>query len=268
MGRRPYIAGNWKMNKTGFEAEDFVFALLPQIAGDDIAEVVICAPFTTLGNVIDSSRGTRIKVAAQNMHQADSGAFTGEVSAGMLRDLDVRAVVLGHSERRQFFGETDDALREKLPVALANELEPIFCVGETDAEREAGETEAVLTRQVQAGLADVAPDKLGDVVMAAAGVVALEKAVVAYEPVWAIGTGKNATCEQAQEVHAFIRGKVAGQDARIASSLRILYGGSVKAANAAELFAAPDVDGGLVGGASIQANEFVEICRAASTARA
>src|SRR4051794_16615731 len=148
--RRPYIAGNWKMNKTGFEAEDFVFALLPQIAGDDISEVVICAPFTALSNVIDSSRGTRIKVAAQNMHEAESGAFTGEVSAGMLRDIDVRAVVLGHSERRQYFNETDAALAAKVVVALENDLEPILCVGETDAQREAGETEAVLKTQVEA----------------------------------------------------------------------------------------------------------------------
>lgn len=249
MSRRPYIAGNWKMNKTGFEAEDFVFALLPQISGEDVAEVVICAPFTTLSNVIDSTRGSRIKAAAQNMHQAESGAFTGEVSAGMLRDLDVRAVVLGHSERRQFFGETDEALREKVPVALQNELEPIFCVGETDAQREAGETEAVLRTQVETGLADVPKDKLGDV-------------VVAYEPVWAIGTGKVATTEIAQEACAFIRGLIAAIDAEAADKVRILYGGSMKPDNAADLLAQPDIDGGLIGGASLQADDFAKLVAA------
>ena len=247
--RRPYIAGNWKMNKTGFEAEDFVFALLPQISGEDVAEVVICAPFTSLSNVIDSTRGSRIKGAAQNMHQAESGAFTGEISAGMLRDLDVRAVVLGHSERRQFFGETDEALREKLPVALANDLEPIFCVGETDDQREAGETEAVLKTQVEAGLADVPKDRLGEV-------------VVAYEPVWAIGTGKVATTEIAQEACAYIRGLIAAIDADAAQKVRILYGGSMKPENAADLLAQPDIDGGLIGGASLQADDFAKLVAA------
>ena len=247
--RRPYIAGNWKMNKTGFEAEDFVFALLPQISGEDVAEVVICAPFTTLANVIDSTRGSRIKAAAQNMHQAASGAFTGEVSAEMLRDLDVRAVVLGHSERRQYFGETDDAVREKVPAALAAELEPIFCVGETDDQREAGETEAVLKVQVETGLADVPKDKLGEV-------------VVAYEPVWAIGTGKVATTEIAQEACAYIRGLIAAIDADAAKQVRILYGGSMKPDNAADLLAQPDIDGGLIGGASLQADDFAKLVAA------
>jgi triosephosphate isomerase len=251
--RRPYIAGNWKMNKTGFEAEDFVFALLPQIAGEDIAEVVICAPFTTLTNVIDSSRGTRIKVAAQNMHQAESGAYTGEISAGQLKDLDVRAVVLGHSERRQYFAETDEALREKVPVALANELEPILCVGETDEQREAGETEAVLKRQVEVGLADVAPADL-------------PKVVVAYEPVWAIGTGKVATNEIAQEACGYIRGLLAAIDAEAAAQVRILYGGSMKPDNATELLAQPDIDGGLIGGASLQADDFAKLVAAGDAA--
>ena len=251
--RRPYIAGNWKMNKTGPEAEDFVWALLPQISGEDRAEVVICAPFTALTSVIDSTRGSRIKVSAENMHQAASGAFTGEVSAAMLRELDVRAVVLGHSERRQFFGDTDDALREKVPAALAAELEPIFCVGETDAEREADETAAVLTRQVQAGLADVPADKLGDV-------------VIAYEPVWAIGTGKVATTEQAQQACALIRGLVAQIDAAAAERVRILYGGSMKPDNAPELLAQPDIDGGLIGGASLAADDFAKLVAAGDAA--
>jgi triosephosphate isomerase len=238
------------MNKTGFEAEDFVFALLPQIAGDDIAEVVICAPFTTLTNVIDSSRGTRIKVAAQNMHEAESGAYTGEVSAGMLRDLDVRAVVLGHSERRQYFNETDEALAAKVAVALENELEPILCVGETDAQREANETEAVLKTQVEAALANVPADKLGDV-------------VIAYEPVWAIGTGKVATNEMAQEACAYIRSLL---DPAAADSVRILYGGSMKPENAAELLAQPDIDGGLIGGASLKADDFAALVAAGDAA--
>ncbi len=253
MPRRPYIAGNWKMNKTGFEAEDFVFALLPQIAGEDIAEVVICAPFTTLTNVIDSSRGTRIKVAAQNMHQAESGAYTGEVSAGMLRDLDVRAVVLGHSERREYFGETDEALRQKLPVAIANELEPILCVGESDAQREAGETEAVLKTQVEAALADVAAADL-------------PKVVIAYEPIWAIGTGKTATDEMAQEACAYIRSLVAAIDAGAAEEVRILYGGSMKPENVEGLLAQPDIDGGLIGGASLQADDFAKLIAAGDAA--
>lgn len=250
MARRPYIAGNWKMNKTGFEAEDFVFALLPQIAGDDIAEVVICAPFTALSNVIDSSRGTRIKVAAQNMHEAESGAYTGEVSAGMLRDIDVRAVVLGHSERRQYFNETDEALAAKVVVALENDLEPILCVGETDAQREADETEAVLKTQVETALANVPADKLGDV-------------VIAYEPVWAIGTGKVATNEMAQEACAYIRSLL---DPGAADKVRILYGGSMKPENAAELLAQPDIDGGLIGGASLKADDFAALIAAGDAA--
>lgn len=253
MPRRPYIAGNWKMNKTGFEAEDFVFALLPQIAGEDIAEVVICAPFTALTNVIDSSRGTRIKVSAQNMHEAESGAYTGEVSAGMLRDLDVRAVVLGHSERRQYFNETDAALAKKVVVALENELEPILCVGETDAQREAGETESVLKTQVETALADVPAEKLPEL-------------VIAYEPVWAIGTGKTATDELAQEACAYIRSLVAAIDGGAAEQVRILYGGSMKPENAAGLLAQPDIDGGLIGGASLQADDFAKLVAAGDAA--
>lgn len=247
--RRPYIAGNWKMHKTGQEAEDFLWALLPQISGEDHAEVVICAPFTALVNLIDGSRGSRIKVAAQNMHQAEQGAFTGEVSAGMLSDLDVRAVVLGHSERRQYFNETDSALAEKLTAALAAGIEPIFCVGETDDEREAGSTEDVLRRQVTEGLAQVGPDQLPSV-------------VVAYEPVWAIGTGKVATTEQAQEACAFIRGLLAEKDAAVAQQVRILYGGSMKPDNAPDLLAQPDIDGGLIGGASLQPDDFAKLVAA------
>lgn len=251
--RRPYIAGNWKMNKTGFEAEDFVVALLPQIAGEDVAEVVICAPFTTLTSVIDSSRGTRIKVAAQNMHEAESGAFTGEISAAMLRDLDTRAVVLGHSERRQYFNETDAALAKKVVVALENELEPILCVGESDAQRESGETETVLKTQVEAALADVPNDRLADV-------------VIAYEPIWAIGTGKVATDEQAGEACAYIRSLIAARDAAAAERVRILYGGSMKPENVAGLLAQSDIDGGLIGGASLSPDDFAKLVAAGDAA--
>ncbi|MBI5310409.1 MAG: triose-phosphate isomerase [Actinobacteria bacterium] len=251
--RRPYIAGNWKMHKTGREAEDFLWALLPQISGEDHAEVVICAPFTALVNLIDGSRGSRVKVAAQNMHQAEAGAFTGEVSAGMLSELDVRAVVLGHSERRQYFNETDAALAEKLPAALAAGIEPIFCVGETEAEREAGQMQDVLRRQVTEGLAGVPAGQLPAI-------------VVAYEPVWAIGTGKVATTEQAQEAIAFIRELIAGIDAAAAPQVRILYGGSVKPDNAAELLSQPDIDGALIGGASLDPGDFAALVAAGDAA--
>jgi triosephosphate isomerase (TIM) len=255
--RRPYIAGNWKMNKIGPEAEDFIWALLPQISGEDHAEVVICAPFTALTPIIDSTRGSRIKVAAQNMHEANAGAFTGEISAAMLRDLDVRAVILGHSERRQYFGETDAALSAKIPAALAAGLEPIFCVGESDAQREADQTEAVLTAQVQTGLANVPAESLGEV-------------VIAYEPIWAIGTGKVATTEMAQQACAFIRGLVAAidpdADADAAQKVRILYGGSMKPDNAPDLLAQPDIDGGLIGGASLQPDDFAKLVAAGDAA--
>ncbi|MFY9468569.1 MAG: triose-phosphate isomerase [Solirubrobacterales bacterium] len=251
--RRPYIAGNWKMNKTVSEAEDFVWALLPQISGADRAEVVICAPFTDLTPLIDSTRGSRVKVAAQNMHQAEAGAFTGEISAAMLGDLDVRAVLLGHSERRQYFNETDESLAEKLPVALAHGIEPIFCVGETAAERDSGSMEAVLERQVAAGLAGVPAGRLAEV-------------VVAYEPVWAIGTGKVATTEQAQEAIAFIRSRLGTIDATAAERVRILYGGSAKPENIAELLAQPDIDGGLIGGASLEPGDFAKLVAAGDAA--
>lgn len=245
--RTPYIAANWKMNKTVAEAADFIDALLPRIAATQ-NDVVICPPFLALSEIVERSRGSAVSVAAQNMHQAESGAFTGEVSAAMLAEADVTAVILGHSERRQFFGETDAALAEKVPAALAADLTPILCVGESDAEREAGRTEEVVGGQLRADLATVEADHIAEV-------------VIAYEPIWAIGTGKTATAEQAQEACAFIRGVIAdlGGDA---DSVRILYGGSVKPDNAAELLALPDVDGALVGGASLDANDFAAIVEA------
>lgn len=248
MPRTPYIAANWKMNKTVAEAAEFVDALLPRIAATQ-HDVVICPPFTALTAVVERRYGTAVKVAAQNMHEEDAGAFTGEVSAPMLVELDVEAVVLGHSERRQFFGETDEALARKVPAALAHDLEPILCVGESEAARDGGETEEVLERQLQADLAGVEASDLA-------------KVVIAYEPIWAIGTGKVATPEQAQEACAYIR-DVIRMRGGAADDLRVLYGGSVKPANAAELLALPDVDGALVGGAALDAEDFAAIVEAA-----
>jgi triosephosphate isomerase len=248
MPRTPYIAANWKMNKTVAEAAEFVDALLPRIAATQ-NDVVICPPFTALTEVVQRRYGTAVKVAAQNMHEEESGAFTGEVSAAMLVELDVEAVVLGHSERRQFFGETDEALARKVPAALAAELEPILCVGESEAARDGGETDEVLERQLQVDLAGVEPTDLA-------------KVVIAYEPIWAIGTGKVATPEQAQEACAYIR-DVVRMRGGAADDLRVLYGGSVKPGNAAELLALPDVDGALVGGAALDAEDFAAIVEAA-----
>jgi triosephosphate isomerase (TIM) len=246
--RTPYIAANWKMHKTVVEAAEFVDALLPRIAATQ-SDVVICAPFTTLTAVVERRYGTAVKVAAQNMHEEDAGAFTGEVSAPMLVELDVEAVVLGHSERRQYFDETDEALARKVPKALAAGLEPILCVGESEEARDAGETEQVLERQLQADLGGLEPGQV-------------ENVVIAYEPIWAIGTGRTATPDQAQEACAFIRDVVRARGAA-ANRVRILYGGSVKPGNAAELLGLPDVDGALVGGASLDPEEFATIVEAA-----
>jgi triosephosphate isomerase len=248
MPRTPYIAANWKMHKTIAEASDFIDALLPRIAATQ-HDVVVCPPFTALQEVVERRRGTAVRVAAQNMHFDESGAFTGEISAPMLVELDVEAVVLGHSERRQFFGETDEVLAKKVPAALAAELEPILCVGESDEARDGGQTEEVLERQLQADLADVSDEDIA-------------KVVIAYEPIWAIGTGKVATAEQAQEACAFIRDVLRARGAP-ADDVRILYGGSVKPGNAAELLALPDVDGALVGGAALDAEDFAAIVEAA-----
>jgi len=246
--RTPYLAANWKMHKTVAEAADFVDALLPKI-GATRNDVVICPPFLALGEVVSRTRGSAIKIAAQNMHEAESGAFTGEVSAPMLLDAGVHAVVLGHSERRQYFGETDESLARKVPVALAAGLEPILCIGESEEARDAGQTESVLERQLQADLAEVDPALLADV-------------VIAYEPIWAIGTGRTASPEQAQEAVAFVRDVLRAQEAE-AERVRVLYGGSVKPANAAELMAQPDIDGALVGGASLEPDDFAAIVEAA-----
>ncbi len=246
--RTPYIAANWKMHKTVAEAAAFVNVLLPRIAATQ-SDVVICAPFTALTAVVERRYGTAVKIAAQNMHEEGSGAFTGEVSAPMLVELDVEAVVLGHSERRQYFNETDEALARKVPAALAAGLEPILCVGESGEARDADQTKGVLERQLQADLAAVES-------------IDLAKVVVAYEPIWAIGTGRTASPEQAQEACAFIR-DVLRESGAVADAVRVLYGGSVKPANAAELMAQPDIDGALVGGASLDPEEFAAIVEAA-----
>jgi triosephosphate isomerase (TIM) len=246
--RTPYIAANWKMHKTVAEAATFVDALLPQITATQ-SDVVICPSFLSLAEVVERSHGSAVRVAAQNMHEEEAGAFTGEVSAPMLVDVGVDAVVLGHSERRQLFGETDEALARKVPAALAAGLEPILCVGESEEARDAGQTDAVLEHQLQADLADVHGDDL-------------PRIVIAYEPIWAIGTGRTATPEQAQEAIAFIRDTLRIRGGA-GDSVRILYGGSVKPENAAELMSQPDVDGALVGGASLDPGDFAVIVKAA-----
>jgi triosephosphate isomerase len=250
MSRIPVIAGNWKMHKTIAQAEEFIAGMLPRLADVDGLEIALCVPFTALQAVVDSTRGSRIEVFAQNMHDAESGAFTGEICAQMLTELDVHGTLLGHSERRQLFGETDRALQLKVPAALEAGLKPMLCVGETEEEREAGDTERTLRHQVQEGLEKVPVDRLHEVTLA-------------YEPIWAIGTGQVATLDQAQEAIAFVRALVAGFDKAASQQVRILYGGSVKPENAAQLLALPDVDGALVGGASLDPASFAAIIDAA-----
>jgi triosephosphate isomerase len=246
LSRTPLIAGNWKMHNTVAEAEQLIQSLLPRVSSFDRVEIAICPPFTALAAIVDSARGSRVEVFAQNMHEAEQGAFTGEVSAAMLVELGVAGVILGHSERRAMFGETDAALAQKLPAALAAGLRPILCVGETEDQRLAGETEEHLRAQLEADFVAVDAERYPEV-------------VVAYEPIWAIGTGRTATAAQAQDAAAFVRGVLAerSQDAVV------LYGGSVTPDNAAELLALPDVDGALVGGASLGAESFAAIAAAA-----
>ncbi len=251
MRRASLIAGNWKMHKTLAETRAYATELTGLLAERDDVEVALCAPFTALGTLVDATRGSAVAVYAQNMHEAPSGAFTGEVSAPMLLELGVAGVVLGHSERRRDFGETDRALAQKVPAALAAGLAPILCVGETEEERLAGGTERKLRHQVQEGLEHVPRARLAEV-------------AIAYEPIWAIGTGKVATPEQAQEAASFIRALVGAASAPAAQLVRVLYGGSVTAENAGELLALPDVNGALVGGASLEAASFAAIASAAT----
>jgi triosephosphate isomerase (TIM) len=248
--RTPLVAANWKMHKTVSEAEEFIAALLPQVATTDAVEIVVCPSYLALQALVDSARGARVQIYAQNMHQEREGAFTGELSAPMLLDVGVQGVILGHSERRQYFGETDKALAQKVAAALEAGLVPILCVGETEEEREAGDTERKLRHQVQEDLASVAEQQLGEV-------------VIAYEPIWAIGTGRVATPEQAQEAIAFVRALVGDRSREQAERVRVLYGGSVNERNARELLALEGVDGALVGGASLDPRSFAAIVAAA-----
>jgi triosephosphate isomerase len=247
--RRPLVAGNWKMHGSRADAGRLIGELITIDAGGGAAEVVVCPPFVYLPEVGQRLNGSAITLGAQDVCAEDAGAHTGEVSAAMLADVGCRFVIVGHSERRALYREDDALVARKFVAVQRQGLVPILCVGESLEERERGATLEVVTRQLAA-------------VLGAAGVAGFSAAVVAYEPLWAIGTGRTATPEQAQEIHALIRGRIAEKDATIASSLRVLYGGSVKASNAAELFAKPDVDGGLIGGASLKADEFGKICAA------
>lgn len=249
--RQPLVAGNWKMNGSRQSIRELLDGIL---AGHDAvtrAEVAVCAPFVYLAQVADRLKGTPVAWGAQNVNDHESGAYTGEISGPMLQEFGCKYVIVGHSERRTIYGETDDDVARRFMAAQANNLTPILCVGELLEEREAGTTNQVVERQL-------------DAVIEQAGIDAIGNSVIAYEPVWAIGTGKVATPEQAQEVHAMIRSKLAGLNEDVASGVRILYGGSMKPDNAAELIGQDDIDGGLIGGASLNAEDFLGICTAAN----
>lgn len=248
--RVPVVAGNWKMNGTRASVEALMSAIKAGVRADWRSRVLVCAPFPYLDQISHIAENTVLTVGAQNLSEYAAGAYTGEVSGEMLVDVGCGHVIIGHSERRSLYGESDQQVAAKFVRAQQAGLIPILCIGESLQERQSGKTLPVVERQLQA-------------VIEAAGVAALGGAILAYEPVWAIGTGLTATPEQAQEVHAALRAFVARRDESVAAGLRILYGGSVKAANAASLFACPDIDGGLIGGASLDANEFLAICHAA-----
>ncbi len=251
MARKKFVCGNWKMHRTAAEARVLVAELRGLAEGlAEKVDVAVAPPFTALAAAADALRGSRIALAAQDVHWEAQGAFTGEVSAAMLREIGCAHVIVGHSERRQLFGETDEGVNRKARAVLGAGLAPIVCVGETLAEREAGRTLEVVSRQVRGGLAGLPADQVG-------------RLTVAYEPVWAIGTGKTATTAQAQEVHAAIRALLRELAGGVADQVRIQYGGSVKPDNAAELLAQPDVDGALVGGASLKAGDFSQILKGA-----
>ena len=249
--RKAIIAGNWKMNKTATEAAKLVDELIPAVK-DASCEVVICTPYTDLVTAVEKTKGTNIHVGAENVHFEKSGAFTGEISADMLKELGVKYVIIGHSERRQYFNETDEACGKKVQVALENGLRPILCVGESLTEREQDVTMEVIRKQIKIALQNVAVEDI-------------KKVVIAYEPIWAIGTGKTATAEQANEVCSAIRDCLREKyGARAARGITIQYGGSMNAKNASELLAQPDVDGGLIGGASLKSADFATIVEAAN----
>lgn len=246
--RKKIVAGNWKMNKTALEAIEFVNGLKDKVK-DAENEVVVCPTFTALSAVVLTTKGTNIKVGAQNIHWADNGAFTGEISGEMLKETGVEYVIIGHSERRQYFGETDETVNNRLKAALKYELKPIVCVGETLEEREGGVTNKVLETQTTGALKDISSEDVSNM-------------VIAYEPVWAIGTGKTASSNDANEACKFIRSVVEKlYNKEVAENVRIQYGGSVKPGNAHELFTTSDIDGGLVGGASLKVDDFSEIVK-------
>jgi len=247
--RKLIIAGNWKMNKTVAEALDLVHGLKRELAGVKEVDLVVCPPFTALSEVSKVILDSTLRLGAQNMSDQPGGAYTGEISAMMLKEFSVRYVILGHSERRQYQRESDELVCRKALAAHAAALKPIVCIGETLAEREAGSTEQVLDAQLKGSLAGLSKDQM-------------QESILAYEPVWAIGTGRNATAEQAQAAHAFIRRTLAAMfDETVARRTRIQYGGSVKPANARELMSQPDVDGALVGGASLELRSLTDIVK-------
>ncbi len=247
--RKPIIAGNWKMNKTAVEARDLAARLGALVSGVQDRDIVLAPPFTALSTVAEAIKGTNMMLSAQNLFWEDKGAFTGEISAEMLLDLGCKYVIIGHSERRQYFGETDETVNKKVRQALNKGLLPIVCVGELLSEREAGKANEVIERQVTGALKGVTAAEM-------------QKIVVAYEPVWAIGTGKTATPDQANEIHAFIRQKVKSlYSAEVADSLRVQYGGSVTPENVSTLMAMPDIDGALVGGASLKPESFATLVK-------
>ncbi len=248
--RGKLVAGNWKMNGNLASNQSLLKSLIPLLKPISGTRFAVCVPYPYLNQTERLLRGSGIAWGAQDVCEHDHGAYTGGVSAGMVADFGCRYVIVGHSERRALFGDTDKVVALKFAAVVKAGLTPILCVGETLAEREAGVTEQVVARQM-------------DAVMLHSGIAGLGQAVMAYEPVWAIGTGKTATPDEAQAMHAYIRGRVAEQDMRVADGLPLLYGGSVKAANAEQLFAMPDIDGGLIGGASLVAEEFAAICKAA-----
>ena len=245
--KKPIIAGNWKMNNTKAEAEQLITTLKPLVKDVTRTDVVVCVPFTCIEKVKKLVKGSKIKVGAQNVAWADKGAFTGEISAAMLKEVGAEYVIIGHSERRQYFGETDKSVNMRLVQALKNELKPIVCIGETLDERNGGKTEIVLRTQLEGGLEGLTADDMKNV-------------VIAYEPVWAIGTGVTATAEQANTTIKFIRKTLAKMFTRpVANKVRIQYGGSMNAKNASELMAMSDIDGGLIGGASLKAEDFSKV---------
>ncbi len=251
MSRRILIAGNWKMNKTSAEGATLVGEVLAGLPSGNLPEILVFPPYLTIPAVVAAAKGSAIEVGAENVHWAESGAFTGEVSTAMLKDAGVTHALVGHSERRQYFGETDETVNKRAAAAISAGLVAVICVGETLAEREAGETASVIDRQTRKALE---------------GISDTSRVVIAYEPVWAIGTGKTATPDMAQEVHAQIRAILKDLYGDAADSIRILYGGSMKPANAPELLAKPDIDGGLIGGASLKAPDFLALVKAGAEA--